>query len=881
MSLTDEWLNKGKQLREGSMVLKFISITLLASVCVLFFLPQVVWPQEQCESHPVFAGYRGFEFDGGGVTSEPTEEKPESKLWHTGGFWWGILWDPAIQAFSIHRFNRDSQCWTDVGPAVDGRGRTSQDVFWDESSQKLYVASHGKSTIQASQPQEARLYRFSYHSSSGTFSLDSGFPVNINDEKSRALVITKDSNGKLWATWTSGLRVIVNSATNDGANWGVPFELPGQGNNLKQDDTGNTLDISSIISFGGDKIGVFWGNQIDKKYYFMVHNDSDPDAIWQPKEIALQGFFGNSADDHINLSCPSNHSTVLAAVKSDINGSTNPLIRVLKRHSDTGVWTAHIFGFRSEEHTRPIILVDSDSDSVYVFAKSAVVDPSAIYYKVAHIDNLSFPSGLGRVFMQSDVEDNINNPTSTKQSVNASTGLLVLASNKQHKRYMHNFLALGGNHGPALIDDVASTPQNTPALIDVMANDTDQDDSVDATTVHLVDSTSNGSLSIDAVTGIVTYTPTAGFLGTDSFRYSARDQDDESNLAATVTITVHVNNLPVAAADEASTNEEIAVPIDVLANDSDSDGTIVPSSVQISSPPANGATQVNDTTGVITYLPNVDFVGNDAFSYTVRDNSDGTSNPGTVTVTVSDINDPPVALDDIETTSEEAVIVIDVTTNDSDIDGTVDVTTVSLASLPGNGQATISSATGEISYTPNTDFVGGDSFTYTVNDEDGATSNPATVMVNVISVNDPPIAAADTAITDEDLSVVVAILSNDSDVDGTIVPSSIALVTQPNNGAVTVNTVNGLITYDPNPGFHGTDSFLYSVSDNEEAASQGTVTIIVNDINDAPLAVDDGASTSEDIEVVIEILNNDTDSDGTLIPRTITILANVSNGTTT
>ena len=122
--------------------------------------------------------------------------------------------------------------------------------------------------------------------------------------------------------------------------------------------------------------------------------------------------------------------------------------------------------------------------------------------------------------------------------------------------------------------------------------------------------------------------------------------------------------------DTATTNEGAAVAITVLANDTD-DGTLNPTTVTVGALPANGTTTVESGTGIITYTPNAGFSGTDSFTYTVADALGLVSNAATVTitVTVTGVNDPPVASDDTATTSENSLgVTINVLGNDTDLE---------------------------------------------------------------------------------------------------------------------------------------------------------------------------------------------------------------------
>src|SRR5262249_1014873 len=150
--------------------------------------------------------------------------------------------------------------------------------------------------------------------------------------------------------------------------------------------------------------------------------------------------------------------------------------------------------------------------------------------------------------------------------------------------------------------------------------------------------------------------------------------------------------------------------------------------------------------------------GPDSFTYTIRDNLGATSNPGTVTITVGTA--PPVAMDDQVSTPEDTPIDINVTANDTDSDGVVVPSTMMIVTQPVNGPLTLKSP-GVVTYSPNANYNGPDSFTYTVNDDDGATSNVATVSITVVSVNDPPVAGDDSYTLLEDTPTALAVFNND------------------------------------------------------------------------------------------------------------------------
>ena len=404
------------------------------------------------------------------------------------------------------------------------------------------------------------------------------------------------------------------------------------------------------------------------------------------------------------------------------------------------------------------------------------------------------------------------------------------------------------NDQPAAADDSATTAEDTALSIAVTANDADPDG--DALAVVSVTSPSNGTATVNA--GQVTYTPAANFAGIDSFTYAIADGNGGSATASiTVTVTA-VDDAPVAADDVASGPEDAALVIDVVANDSDADGVRV--TVANVTQPAHGTVSIAAGTATISYSPEANFSGTDRFTYTVTDGT-GESAPATVTLTITPLNDQPAAADDSATTSEDTPLSIAVTANDADHDG--DTLAVVSVAAPANGAATANA--GQVTYTPAANFAGTDSFTYTISDGNGGSAT-ASITVTVTAVDDAPSAADDAASGSEDAALVIDVVANDSDVDGR--PVTVASVTQPAHGTVSIAAGNGSITYTPEANFAGTDRFTYTVTDGTGESAPATVTLTIAGLNDQPAAADDSATTLEDTALSIAVTANDADHDG-------------------
>ena len=314
---------------------------------------------------------------------------------------------------------------------------------------------------------------------------------------------------------------------------------------------------------------------------------------------------------------------------------------------------------------------------------------------------------------------------------------------------------------------------------------------------------------------LIEYRPRTGFVGQDQFTYTVVDS---GGLTASANVTINITNVndaPVAQNDTVATNENTPVVVQVLANDSDIENDNL-SVVSVGSP-LNGSA-LNNADGTVTYTPDVNYSGPDAFEYTITDGTDTAT--ATVVLTVIFVNVDPVIGADQFSVAEGESRVLDLLGNDSDGDN--DALTVIDVSDPSNGTATLL-ANGSVRYTPNEDFSGSDSFTYTVSD--GTVEVTGQVLITVDQVNEAPRASNDSASTDEETTVVINVLSNDIDPDGD--PLSLSVLTQPSNGTATVPAQGDIIVYSPETGFSGTDSFTYQISDGNGATDTASVVITV------------------------------------------------------
>ncbi len=404
---------------------------------------------------------------------------------------------------------------------------------------------------------------------------------------------------------------------------------------------------------------------------------------------------------------------------------------------------------------------------------------------------------------------------------------------------MEGVRAGGPNAAPVVVGLSTYTDEEAPVGGAVSGSDADGD----ALMFFASAVGSHGFVSMNP-DGSFVYAPAADWNGEAHFAFRAHD-GWEFSPPGTVTVAVQpMQDTPTAVDDAVATLQNEPVSIEVLANDIEVDGD--PLILAGFTQPAFGtASEVAD--GILRYTPAADWLGTDSFLYVVLDGQGG-YDVGSVVVRVGNV--APVALDDDAWTLEETAVLIDVLGNDGDADG--DALFVAYIGRTPNASVLIN-GDGTLTYTPDTDWYGTDSFTYRVSDG-WELSAPATVSVTVAGVNDAPVAIEDRARTLAGDWVLIHVAANDIDLDGDEL--TVENYTQPLWGSVTQNTPAGLI-YFPLPGWSGTDEFRYTVGDGHGGTDAAKVVVVVG--NRPPIAGDDMVSTHEDAPVIFNVLANDTD----------------------
>jgi hypothetical protein len=470
-------------------------------------------------STPVQNGYRDQAYAGGAF--RPTAEKPQSKLWFTNNQWFAGIFlhrttpAPTISEFRIYQLDETTHNWTDTGVKVDTRDQTHGDYLWNEATQTLWVAS--AAPPDAAGNDAIKVFKYDYTAGTDAYTLVATFPKDIPNTATipaappalevpggaYSVTIDRDSSGRLWAVWAMRTEVRYSISDDGGTTWSVPAQVPTQATNPVRNGTIDG-DLASVIAFG-DSIGIAWSDHDllpavtnDGYYFSVIATGQDPTVLanWSLEKLpTLLPSANESADNHINIKAASDGTVYMVGKtgKDTAGCATNlnqPLIEFFKR-TTAGAWSAHLVSTAGDCNTRPQLVISEELDAAWVFLTSPNGGGS-IYSKSAPLtgpDALVFrgPADTtiqrGTPFIRSESETAIDDPTTTKQSVTAASGIVVLANNLpnaatgQQKFYLHNEMPIAASDitapvgGPVAIAAGAAFTATTPVVVSVPATD--------------------------------------------------------------------------------------------------------------------------------------------------------------------------------------------------------------------------------------------------------------------------------------------------------------------------------------------------------------------------------------------------------------------------
>jgi hypothetical protein len=459
----------------------------------------------------VSVGYRDFAYNGG-LASRATGDSPQSKLWFAGGTWYGGLFKSGTNAnnsrYHIWALNSATQVWADSGITVDPRDRTHADYLFDSAHNKLYVVSTKASCT--SNPvagvcnDAINVYRYSFNAANPLatrYALEAGFPVAliggnyagapaISTGGAATVTIARDSLGQLFVAWTR--RSATNAATSttsiaysnsdgnaasfaDETSWSVPFTI-----NAGEDGQDN---ISALVAFGGSKVGLYYTDKHaagNDDGLFKIHTDGTAGTTWAAAETVSSAT--GAVDNQANIK--TDGTKVFVVVKTALSGAASDQIRLFDRTSG-GTWTAHGVSDVTSTDTRPQVAIDptynGGAGAAIVVMNDVDVANGSVYYKAAPLIGagaLTFTTaGKGTAFIGSSTDNDVEDPTTTKQLITQASGLVVEAADRTSLFYLHNVLPLSdtadntGPTGTVIINGGAASTKSTAATAVMSATD--------------------------------------------------------------------------------------------------------------------------------------------------------------------------------------------------------------------------------------------------------------------------------------------------------------------------------------------------------------------------------------------------------------------------
>ncbi|MDP3799735.1 MAG: tandem-95 repeat protein [Polaromonas sp.] len=504
----------------------------------------------------------------------------------------------------------------------------------------------------------------------------------------------------------------------------------------------------------------------------------------------------------------------------------------------------------------------------------------------------------GQVFLQPDstvrfVPDaNYNGPARFSYWVGDRSPASIAAGDGYETQASVRLTVLPVNDLPVVTGEVLASDEDivlniNPALL--LANDTDADTaSTNAEPAQVLVITAVGNAQHGSIVllpdGTLRFTPERDYFGAAGFSYTVDDGRGGQVAGQVVVNLAPVNDAPEVLGETVSFNEDEVQTLDqasLLANDSDVDNPPTDLRIVAVDNATHGAVSLNPD-GSIRFVPDADYFGPAQFTYTVADGIGGFT-VGLASLDIAPVNDAPrllgeaAALDeDIQARFTASALLA----NDADVDNPHGDLTISEAGNASHGKVQVVS--GEIVFTPDLNFNGSASFTYTVSDGVGGESQ-ATVNLSFNPVNDAPVANSELVWGKRDVSYTLtqaALLANDTDVES---PQALRITAISNvrHGAATLDA-DGNVRFTPAAGYAGRGSFDYVVQDPQGAESTATAQIDFSHVNVNPTATDDGFIGYEDIAFSIaqdQLLVNDSDADNLAADLRVTAVAGAQHGT--
>jgi hypothetical protein len=374
-------------------------------------------------------------------THGPTAGPAQSKLWFAEGAWWATLVDPPTQEVHIGRLDPATQTWSDTGTLVDERLHVRADALWDGTHLTIVTAGDKPTVNQA-----LRVSQFHFDAKTGRFAIDSDLPIALSTGGVDTPVLVRDSGGVLWLAYVDQTRLVVRHTAGDVWHWSpaVPAAIPGADGAIR----------TAALTADGARVTLVWNRVADDALRVAQHADGADPATWTTDSTTVAGLRDAPGGLSIRTVTTDAGSRLFVAFETApdrrVNANTlAPGSIVMVRDAD-GAWSNVQLGRVKDHLTSPILIVDQ-SHAILV-AVAFVPSSGTIVYKQSALDKVSFESGRGSDLVASTSDPNLQNPTSTKQAVDLTAGLVVLGADDGTGHYAHGWLATsapGASAGPS------------------------------------------------------------------------------------------------------------------------------------------------------------------------------------------------------------------------------------------------------------------------------------------------------------------------------------------------------------------------------------------------------------------------------------------------
>ena len=367
------------------------------------------------------------------LTHEPTAGQAQSKLWFAEGAWWATLIDPATQELHIARLDPTTQSWSDTGAVVDDRPHVRSDALWDGTHLTIVSAGNRPTASQA-----VRITQFHYDAKAARFAVDPDLPIALTTVGVTDPVLARDSKGVLWLAYVDQTKLILRHSLGNVWHWSPPAPPPIAG------ATGATGGIrAAALAADGSRLTLVWNGANDDTLQVGQHVDGADPGTWLADSTKVAGLANAPGGLSIRTIAAAGGSRLFVTFETAPDRSTksNPLApgAVVMIRDATGVWTNIQLARVKDHFTTPILAIDDQHGTL--IAVAFVSNTGTIVYKQSPLDRVSFESGQGTDLIASTSDPNLRNPTSTKQAIDLTAGLIVLGADDATGHYALGRLA--------------------------------------------------------------------------------------------------------------------------------------------------------------------------------------------------------------------------------------------------------------------------------------------------------------------------------------------------------------------------------------------------------------------------------------------------------